>query len=107
MFYQGPSIMVTIIHPNGRWCMTPGPASPGPGRDEHPARRSPPPGDPLQDEAAGWRPVPSVGDPMDEAGEWEAYLASGTCDQEPPDLELDPDPEDPPPPGDGDMDALL
>jgi len=115
MFYNELKVKVTIIHPNGRWCMTQGPASPGPGRDEHPARRSRQPDDPLQDEAAGWRPIPSGGDLMDDAGKWEARLAAVESQGEPDESELFPerylqlyaDPGEPPPPGEDDVSAEL
>src|SRR5260370_15739629 len=95
--------------------MTPGSAAPGPGPDEDPARRSRQPDDPLQDEAAGWRPVRSAGDSMDEAGQWEARLGAVESQGEPDESELFPerylqlyaDPEEPPPPGEDDISAEL
>ncbi|HEY6296214.1 MAG TPA: DUF222 domain-containing protein, partial [Streptosporangiaceae bacterium] len=81
--------------------MTSGPA-PGPERDEDPARRARGPGDPLQDEAAGWRRLPGGTDWMDDE-QW----AARPLGDEAPDPELFPDPEDPPLPGDVDLDALI
>jgi len=81
--------------------MTPGPA-PGPGRDQHPARRTAGPGDPLQDAAAGWRRLPAGADWMD-AEQW----AAGPIGEEPPDPGRYPDPEDPPLPGEVDLDAII
>ena len=81
--------------------MTPGPA-PDPGRDEDPARSAAGPGDPLQDEAAGWRRLPSGADWMDDE-QWSAR----PCGDEPADPELGPDPEDPPLPGEVDLEALF
>ena len=80
--------------------MTPGPA-PGPGRDSDPARRTAGPGDPLQDEAAGWRRLPAGTDWMDD----EQWAARPPGD-EPPDPDRYPDPEDPPLPGEVDLEAL-
>jgi hypothetical protein len=84
--------------------MTPGPA-PGCGRDEDPARRARGPGDPLQDEAAQWRRLPSGADWMNDA-EWEASLAARQSEDEPADPDLCPDPEDPPLPGEVDLEAI-
>ena len=90
--------------------MTPGPA-PGPGWDENPVRRAagpdgprrtPGPGDPLQDAAAGWRRLPAGVDWMDEE-QW----AARPVGEESPDPERYPDPENPPWPGEVDLDAII
>jgi hypothetical protein len=81
--------------------MTPGPA-PGPGPDQHPARRTPGPGDPLADPGAGWRRLPAGTDWMDEE-QW----AARPVGEEPPDPGLWPDSEDPPVPGEIDLDAII
>jgi len=81
--------------------MPPGPA-PGPGRDSNPARRTPGPGDPLQDPAAGWRRLPGGADWMD-AEQW----AARPVGEEPLDPDRYPDPEDPPLPGEVDLDAII
>jgi len=81
--------------------MAQGPA-PDPGRDEDPARLTPGPGDPLQDERAGWRRLPSGADWMDD----ELWAARVPGD-ELADPELGPDPEDPPLPGEVDLEAII
>ena len=97
--------------------MTPGPA-PGPGRDADPARpacgpggprpgtdpavRSGGPGDPLADQAAGWRRLPAGADWMDED-----LWAARPVGEEPPDPDRYIDPEDPPLPGEAGLDAIL
>jgi len=85
--------------------MTPRPA-PGPGRDEDPARHTPGPVDPLQEEAAQWRRLPPGADWMDDE-QWAASLAARQSEGEPPDPEPYPDPEDPPLPGEVDLAAIL
>jgi len=79
--------------------MTPRPA-PGPGRDEDPARHARGPGDPLQDEAAGWRRLPSGATDWMDDEQW----AARPLGEEP---ELYPDPEDRLLPGEVDLDALI
>jgi hypothetical protein len=82
--------------------MAAGSPSPGPGRDEDPARRPRGAGDPLQDAAAGWRPVPSPGpDWLDDPGR---LVDPG---EEPPDPAVYPDPDDPPLPGEVDLAAVI
>ena len=85
--------------------MTPGPAS-GRGRDEDAARHTPGLGDPLQDEAAQWQPLPPGPDRMDDE-QWAASLAARQSQDEPADPELCADPEDPPLPGEVDLAALV
>jgi hypothetical protein len=81
--------------------MTLGPA-PDPGRDKDPARLTPGPGDPLQDEAAGWRRLPpAAADWMDD----EVWAARQPGD-ELFDPELARDPGDPPLPGEVDWEPL-
>jgi hypothetical protein len=72
---------------------------PGPGRDEDPARRDGDPGDPLDDGAGGWKPVPASGaDWMDEE-QWAACSAAHAGELEPDDPDLEEDPDHSPPPG--------
>ncbi len=85
----------------------PDPLTDGPSRrDEDPAQGANGPDDPLQDEAAGWRPLPAGSDWMDDE-QWAASLAARESEDEPADPDLGPDPEDPPLPGEVDMAAII
>jgi len=105
--------------------MDQGPALPGHGRDEDPARDAGEPGQTPEGGTTGewrllpsgpgktppggngrWRPLPSGPDWMDDA-EWAASLLARESSDEPNDPDLDPDPEDPPPPGEDDISAEL
>jgi hypothetical protein len=75
-----------------------GPA-PGAGRDDGPPRHVPGPGDPLQDEAAGWRWLPAGPDPVDDQ-EWERICSARGDEGEPGDQDAEwyADPDHGPPP---------
>jgi hypothetical protein len=86
-----------------------GPARPGPGRDEDPARAAADPRDPLWDGTGQWRPAPPGADWMDDPEIREAYLAALAEDDEPDDPDLYQDPDSAPPPGldDAQLAALI
>src|ERR1700752_50778 len=97
MFDRRPKVKVTIIHPNGWWCMRSGSAPADPGPDEDPARGVPEPADVVP-----WVPVVTRPDWMTEE-DLQACL-DAVPDQEEPwwQQEGDPDPDDDPPPLDCD-----
>src|SRR5215467_5247483 len=87
-----------VIYPNGRWCVDSGPA-PGAGRDDGPPRHAPGPGDPLQDQEAGWRLLPAGPDPLNDQ-EWDRMCSARGDEGEPGDEDAEwyADPDHGPPP---------
>jgi len=113
MFYSKTTVKFKIFFRNGRWCVTSGPVSPDPGRDEDPARGPGEPGGspsggsgpgaggtPDEFPGVGWRELPPSREDWLTEEQWVAWLSSIEPEDPPAeDPEDDPGLDDPAQPG--------